>query len=115
MPVKATAKGLGVSPRRVRPILNAIRGKRVNDALNILMFTPSPWAKVVFKLVRSAAANAENNLMMDRDDLRISQVYANGAPSLKRFRASARGRAGRIMKRSSHITVVVDQEVSSGA
>ena len=114
MPVKATAKGLGVSPRRVRPILDLIRGKRVNEALSILSFTPSPWARVVAKVVRSAASNAENNLLMDPDELHIVSVYADGGPSLKRFRPEARGRAGRVTKRTSHITVVVDEEVPSG-
>lgn len=120
MPVKVISKGVGVSPRRVRPFLDAIRGKRVNEALNILAFTPSPWARVISKIVRSAivrsaAANAENNLLMEPDDLRIVEVYADGGPTLKRFRPEARGRAGRITKRTSHITVVVDEEVPSGA
>ena len=115
MPVKVVSKGFGVSPRRVRPFLDAIRGKRVNEALNILSFTPSPWAQVISKIVRSAAANAENNLLMEPDDLRVMAVYADGGPTLKRFRPEARGRAGRITKRTSHITVVVDEEVPSGA
>jgi large subunit ribosomal protein L22 len=69
----------------------------------------------VSKVVRSAAANAEANLLMDQEDLRIVEVFADGGPSLKRFRPEARGRAGRITKRTSHITVVVDEEVPSGA
>ena len=114
MPVKAISKSVGVSPRRVRPILDTIRGKRVEEALSILAFLRSPWAQKVAKTVRSAAANAENNLMMDPDELRIVEVYADGGPSLKRFRPESRGRMGRITKRTSHITVVVDEEVPSG-
>jgi large subunit ribosomal protein L22 len=115
MPVKVISKGVGVSPRRVRPILDLIRGKRVNEALNILAFATSPWARIVSKVVRSASASAENNLLMEPDDLRIVEVYADGGPTLKRFRPEARGRAGRITKRTSHITVIVDEEVPSGA
>ncbi len=114
MPAKAIAKGIGVSPRRVRPILDLIRGKGVSEALSILAFLPSPWAHTVAKVVRSASANAENNLLMDPDELRIVSVYADAGPVLKRFRPQARGRIGRIGKRTSHITVVVDQEVSVG-
>lgn len=115
MPVKVTAKTVGVSAKRVRPILDTIRGKSVNDAINILTFLPSPWARVVRKVVSSAAANAENNLLLDPGDLKVVEVYADEGAVLKRFRPSARGRAGRITKRTSHITVVVDEEVPSGA
>lgn len=115
MPARATAKSIGVSPRRVKPILDLIRGKRVNEALSILSFLPSPWADEVAKVVRSASANAENNLLMDPDELRIVSVYADPGPVLKRYRPQARGRVGRIAKRSSHITVIVDEEASVGA
>ena len=82
----------------------------MNDALNTLKLLPSPWAKTVAKVVQSAASNAENNMFMNRDTLRIVQITADNARSLKRFRPRARGRIGRITKRSSHLTVVVNEE-----
>lgn len=110
--VKATAKDIGASPKRLKPIVDLVRGKPVNQALDTLGLLSSPWARVVAKVVRSAAANAENNLLMNPDDLVIVKIVADGARPLKRFRPRARGRIGRITKRSSHITVVVDEEVS---
>ena len=90
--------------------MDLVRGQKVDDALNTLRLLPSPWAKPVAKVVESAAANAENNMLMDRDNLRIIQITADNAASLKRFRPRARGRIGRITKRSSHVTVVVDED-----
>ncbi|MCE2462855.1 MAG: 50S ribosomal protein L22 [Dehalococcoidia bacterium] len=110
--VKATAKDIGASPKRLKPIVDLVRGKPVNHALDTLGLLSSPWARVVAKVVRSAAANAENNLLMNPDALVIVKIVADGARPLKRFRPRARGRIGRITKRSSHITVVVDEEVS---
>ena len=110
-PVKAVAKGVGASTKRLRPILDTVRGKGVDDALDTLSLLTSPWAKTVAKVVKSAAANAENNMFMDRDELRIVQITADQATPLKRFRPRARGRIGRITKRSSHITVVVDNVI----
>ena len=78
--------------------------------MNTLGLLPSPWAKTVAKVVQSAAANAENNMFMDRDSLIIVGITADNAKPLKRFRPRARGRMGRITKRSSHITVVVDEQ-----
>lgn len=112
MEVKAIAKNLKVSPRKVRPILDLIRGKRVEEALPILRFLPSPTARVVSKVVRSAAANAENNFQMSPADLYIVGAYADGGPYMKRMRAKARGRAGRILKPTSHITIKVAEEES---
>ena len=77
--------------------------------MNTLRLLPSPWAKTVAKVVQSAAANAENNMFMNRDELRIVRITADRATPLKRFRPRARGRIGRITKRSSHITVVVNE------
>ena len=111
--VKAVAREVGASTKRLRPIVDMVRGKPVNVALDTLGLMPSPWAKTVSKAVRSAAANAENNLLMDPERLVIVKIMADPARSLKRFRPSARGRIGRINKRFSHITVVVDEvEVS---
>ena len=108
--VRATAKDIGASTKRLRPILDLVRGKGVNDALDTLSLLPSPWARVVAKVVKSASANAENNLLLQPDNLVIVKIVADEARSLKRFRPRARGRIGRITKRSSHITVVVDEE-----
>ncbi len=109
-PVRAVAKKLGASRKRLKPIIDLVRGQQVDDALNTLRLLQSPWAKSVAKVVQSAAANAENNMLMDRDNLRIVQISADNAPSLKRFRPRARGRIGRITKRSSHVLVVVDED-----
>ena len=110
-PVGAFAKGVGASQKRLKPILDLVRGRGVNDALNTLGLLTSPWAKTVAKVVKSAAANAENNMFMDRDNLKIVRITADNARPQKRFRPRARGRMGRITKRSSHLTVVVnDQE-----
>ena len=110
-PVRAFAKGVGCSQKRLKPILDLVRGRGVDDALNTLGLLTSPWAKTVAKVVKSAAANAENNMFMDKDRLKIVRITADNARPLKRFRPRARGRMGRITKRSSHLTVVVnDQE-----
>ena len=109
MKVKAVAKDTGVSPRKVRLVVDLVRGKKVDDALNILRFVPSPTARVVAKVVKSAAANAENNFEMSPSDLKIVSIFADEARTLKRFRARARGRISPILKRSSHITVIVDE------
>ncbi len=108
-PVQAVAKQIGASRKRLKPLLDLVRGQSVTDALNTLSLMSSPWAKQVYKTVHSAAANAENNMMMDRDDLKIVRITADQATPLKRFRPRARGRMGRITKQASHITVVVDE------
>ncbi len=110
MPISATAKDTGISAKKFKPIIDLVRGQRVEEALNILQFLPSPAAARVSKVVRSAAANAENELFLNSADLKIVEIYANEGTSLKRFRARARGRANRIIKRNSHVTVVVDEE-----
>jgi large subunit ribosomal protein L22 len=110
MEVKATAKYIRKSPRKLRPIVNVVRGKKVDDALAVLRFMPSPSARTVAKVVRSAAANAENNYEMAPDDLVITEIFVDGSRTLKRFRAGPRGRVKPILKRSSHITVVVKEE-----
>ena len=102
------AKQIGASQKRLKPILDLVRGNSVQDALNTLSLLPSPWAKTVAKVVESAAANAENNMFMSRDDLRIVRITADQAKPQKRFRPRARGRIGRIIKQASHLTVVVD-------
>ena len=104
------AKSIGASQKRLKPILDLVRGQRVDQALNTLSLLTSPWAKTVAKVVQSAASNAENNMLMDRDALRITRITADQAKPLKRFRPKARGRMGRVTKRSSHLIVEVDEE-----
>ncbi|MBM3942863.1 MAG: 50S ribosomal protein L22 [SAR202 cluster bacterium] len=108
--VRASAKQIGTSPKRLRPMLDLVRGKPVNEALATLVLLPSPWAKSIAKVVQAAAANAENNMLMDREALRIVHITADGATSIKRLEPRARGRVGHITKRFSHITVVVDED-----
>ena len=110
MEVRAVVKNTGVSPRKVRPLVDMIRGKKVEEALTILRFTPTPTARVVAKVVKSAAANAENNFEMSPSDLKIVKIFADGARSLKRYRPRARGQVSSILKRSSHITVIVAEQ-----
>lgn len=110
MEVKATAKDTGVSPQKIRLLVDMVRGKKVDEALTILQFTPSPLAQVVAKVVKSAAANAENNFQMEPADLKVVNIYADEARPMKRFRPVSRGRAHHISKRSSHITVIVAEE-----
>ncbi len=110
--VKALAKGVGASTTKLRPIIQLVRGKRVDEALDILGLLPSPWARVVAKVVKSASANAENNLLLDPTSLRITRIFADEARPLRRMRHHARGRVGRVRKRFSHITIIVDEEAS---
>ncbi len=110
MEVRAIAKDTGISPRKVRRLVDMVRGKRVDEALTILRFTPTPTARVVAKVVKSAAANAENNYQMSPADLKIVKIFADEARTMKRHRPRARGRANQILKRSSHITVIVSEE-----
>ena len=110
MEVKALAKDTGISPRKVRLLVDMVRGKKVEQALTILKFAPTPTARIVAKVVKSAAANAENNFQMSPSDLKITQIFADEARTLKRYRPRARGRVNHILKRSSHITVIVSEE-----
>jgi large subunit ribosomal protein L22 len=110
MEVRAISKDTGVSPRKLRLLVNLVRGKKVDEALNILKFAPTPNARIVAKTIKSAVANAENNYQMTPADLKIVKILADEARTLKRFQPKARGRAGGILKRSSHITVVVAEQ-----
>lgn len=109
MEVKAISKDTGVSPRKMRLIVGMVKGKKVEEALNILRFAPTPNAVIVAKTIKSAAASAENNYQMTPSELKIVKITADEARMLKRFRPRARGRANQILKRSSHITVVVSE------
>lgn len=106
----AIARYIRISPRKARLVIDLIRGKQVNAALATLMYTPKAASPIVEKLLNSAIANAENNLSMDRSDLYVAEVYANPGPTLKRFVARSRGSASPILKRTSHITIVLDQK-----
>lgn len=99
-----------MSPRKVKAIIDLIRDKEINEAQAILMNTPRAATQPVLKVLNSAAANAENNLGMSRDNLYVAEVYANQGPTLKRYRPRAHGRATRIRKRTSHITIILDEK-----
>ncbi len=105
----ASARYVRISSRKVKIVIDLIRGKNVSEAEAILAYTPKAASPVVEKLLKSAVANAENNMDLSKDLLFIAEVYANQGPTLKRFRPRAHGRAFRINKRSSHITIVLDQ------
>lgn len=109
MEVRAVAKNISASPRKVKLIVDAVRGKPVQEALVSLQFIPSPAAGEVAKAVKAAAANAENNFHMDPDGLHIVSISADAGIKLKRMMPMSRGRAGRVMKRHCHVTVVVDE------
>ena len=107
---QAHAKYVRISSRKVKIVIDLIRGKNVDEAEAILQFTPKAAAPIVYKLLNSAIANAENNLEMDRSTLYVAEVYANQGPTLKRYWARSHGRADMIHKRTSNITVVLDQK-----
>lgn len=110
MDIRAVAKDTGVSAQKVRPLVDMVRGKKVDEAMAMLRLAPSPNARMVAKLVKSAASSAENNYQMMPSELRIVRIFADNAPTLKRYRPSARGRVSRVSRRSSHITVVVSEQ-----
>ncbi len=107
---KAHAKYIRISPRKVKIVVDLIRGKSVEEAQAILTYTPKAAAPVVLKVLNSAIANAENNKEMNRKDLYVAEVYANPGPTLKRYVARSRGSASPMLKRTSHISVVLDQK-----
>ena len=104
----ATAKYVRISPFKVRIVLDIIKGKPVTEAVAILENTPKAACEPLIKLVNSAIANAENNMNLARNDLFIAECYADEGPTLKRIQAVSKGRAYRINKRTSHITVILD-------
>lgn len=110
--MQATAKvtGVRVTPRKVRLVIDLVRGKKVSDALGILANVNKSATPVVVKLIKSAAANAVNNHKMDESKLYIDTIYANEGPRLKRYMPRAKGSASSIIKRTSHITVVVKEK-----
>ncbi len=107
---KAVLRYARISPRKVNIVNDLIRNKPVDEAMGILYNTPKAASELLIKLLGSAVANAENNFGMSRDNLYISEIYANEGPTLKRIRPRAQGRAFRIMKRTSHVTIVVKEK-----
>lgn len=99
-----------ISSRKVKIVADLIRGKKVDEALAIVKFTPKASSEIIEKLLKSAIANAENNHGMNRGNLIVSEIYANQGPTLKRIRPAAKGSAVRIRKRTCHITIVVKEE-----
>ncbi len=104
---RATAKYVRISPRKARSVINAIRGKSVDEAFAILQLSPKKAARIIYKVLQSAVANAENNHGLNPDSLYVYQAYVNDGPRLKRIWPRGRGRADIIQRRLSHITVVV--------
>ena len=106
----ATAKYIRISARKVKVVIDLIRGKDVKEAEAILMYTPKAASEPTLKVLRSAMANAENNLDMDVENLYVAEVFANQGPTLRRYRPRSRGSATRIRKRTSHITIILDEK-----
>jgi len=109
MEAKAVAKYIRMSPQKVRLVVDLVRGKKVQEARNILLFTRKYAAGIVAKVLKSAVANAAQNPNIDENTLYVKEIFVDQGPSLKRWRARAQGRAAGIKKRTSHITVVVDE------
>ena len=110
MEVRAVARYVHVSPQKARLVVDAVRGRPVRDALAVLEFLPQKSAGLVYKVLKSAVANAENNFDMDPDDLYVSRIFVDNGPMYKRARARSRGMRSPLLKRTSHITVIVDEK-----
>src|SRR5436305_12176336 len=110
MQVRAIAKNIGISPRKMRLVTNAVKGKTVSEALALLQFIPNAGARPVSKVIASAAANAENNYNLDPDDLYILNIVADDSFRIKRIRARSRGQAAPIRRRYCHVTVIVSDD-----
>jgi large subunit ribosomal protein L22 len=109
MEVRAVAKNIRRSPQKVRLVVDVVRGRSVNEALTILRFMPQSAARDVYKVVKSAASNAENNFELDINDLYLHRIFVDEGPTLKRFKARSHGRVAPRLRRSSHITAVVQE------
>lgn len=109
MEARATARYVRISPRKARQVVNLIRGKKAQEALVLLRFIPKKAARLVYKVLKSAIANAENNWNMDVENLVVSKAYVDQGPIWKRVHPRAFGRAYLIRKRTSHITIVVSE------
>jgi len=109
MEVKAVARYVRIPPQKVRLIMDEVRGKKVEEAVRMLTFSPQKGAHLLRKLINSAVANAEANKELDVDTLFIKRIFADQGPMMKRFLPRAMGRATRIRKRMSHLTVILDE------
>ncbi len=107
---KASVQTVRIAPRKVRLVVDLIRGKKIGEAVAILRLTPKAASPVVEKVLNSAIANAEHNYEMDLENLIVSEVFVDEGPTMKRFRPRAQGRASAINKRTSHITIVVSEK-----
>ena len=107
---KAIARTVRIAPRKVRLVVDLIRGKQIGEAVAILRHTPKAASPVVEKVLKSAVANAEHNYELDVNNLVVSEIFVDEGPTLKRFRPRAQGRASAINKRTSHITIVVSEK-----
>ncbi|HLO04870.1 MAG TPA: 50S ribosomal protein L22 [Symbiobacteriaceae bacterium] len=110
MEVKAYLPNVRISPTKVRVVINLVRGKNVNEALALLKFIPKRASEPIAKVIKSAAANAEHNFSLNKDNLVISQAFVDQGPTLKRIHPRQRGQAFPILKRSSHITIMVKEK-----
>lgn len=110
MEAKAIVKTVRIAPRKARLVIDLIRGKQVGEAISILKLTPKKASPVIEKVLKSAIANADHNYNLDVEKLYVKEAYVNEGPTLKRFRPRAQGRASAIMKRTSHIAVVVAEK-----
>jgi large subunit ribosomal protein L22 len=109
MEAKAIARHIRIAPRKIRIVVDLIRGKNVGEAFAILKYTPKVGAEVVEKVLKSAIANAEHNYDMNADALYVSEVFVDQGPTLKRIHPRSRGQAFKILKRTSHVTLVVKE------
>ena len=109
MEAKAIAKNVRIAPRKARVVMDIIRGKSVADAFAILKFTPKVGAEIIEKVLKSAVANAENNFDMNVDNLYVSTCFVDQGPTMKRIHPRSRGQAFKTLKRTSHITVAVEE------
>lgn len=112
MEVQAITKFTGISPQKARLVLDEVRGRRAEDALAILAFMPQPSAKVVAKTIKSAIANATENFGLEASDMYVSKIFADAAPMRKWRRFGARGRFKPWLRRSSHVTVILEERVA---
>jgi large subunit ribosomal protein L22 len=110
MEVRAVARFVRIAPRKIRLVMDQIRGRKVEEALNILSFAPQKGSRILKKLLDSAVANASENSGLDVDTLFVMHVFADEGPILKRWRPRAQGRATRIRKRTSHLTIVLKEK-----
>jgi ribosomal protein L22, bacterial type len=115
MEARAQARFVRVTPRKARRVVDLIRGLPASEAQAVLQFAPQRASETVYKVLASAMANAEHNFKLDRDTLYVSRAWVDEGPTLKRFRARAQGRAFRINKRTSHITVIVESRPDAKA